>query len=341
MDMSQYISFVYYQKDVPCVYLKHYSGYLRIFCNKIGVVNHVCFKEYLWDSLPEGAEITGNILVYLDKAIFSRKISRREFDAEKYTLKSNKMYMEGIENNVIKVGDDEVCMTYYPFPCISVFHRMDCSYYSVVSDMEDCVAAVKNGIKKCLAQFYYQDGIYSLHASCVQIGSRCDVFLASTRSGKSTLYANLVTNGASHIGDDIVFVKAVDGELYTFGVPILPSIRVAAIPFLAGSVSLEKHIIQDDSDDRMELIELKGVVLPAIKLCRIGSFALIEKGTQCRYIKAEQDMSLKKALIKSMIWHLNVDVDEGMTSMVNLILSSAWKKLTIAPDPYENIKRIL
>lgn len=341
MDMSQYISFVYYQKNIPYVYLKHYFGYLKIFCNNIDVVSHVCFKEYLCDSLPEGEAITGNVFVYIDKAIFSRRISRGEFDSEKYTLKSDKMYIEGVENNVIMAGDDEVYMTHYPFPCISVFHRKNCSYYSVVSDLEDCVMAVKNGIKKCLAQFYYKYGIYGLHASCVQIGNRCDVFLASSRSGKSTLYANLVANGASHIGDDIVFVKAVDGELYTFGVPVLPSIRIGSIPFLASSVSLERHILEDDSDGGMELIELKGLVLPNIELHKIGSFALIEKGKQCRYSKIEQDMSLKKTLLKSMTWHINIEVDEVMTAMVNLILSSTWNRLIVAPNPYENISRIL
>lgn len=322
---------------LPTIYLKHSLGYIEIKCNKPELVQYICFRECIYYDIPKDSIITGKVFVYIDNYLFEKRLKRCDYNPEQFTPKTSPMYINNITNQVFDVSNAEVFITHYPFPEVSVFQKDNVGFYSIVHDTYDCVTALRTGIKKCLAQHFYKNGFFSLHATAIQFEGKCDIFIASTRCGKSTLYANLVSNGFRHVSDDIVFVKYSNGYLYTVSVPILPSIRETSVEFISHNTQIESTTLLNEDDTQIKILRINNLPFPGYDLIKVRSVSKLVLGSGFEDSLIKPDSDLKKTLLKSLTWHLKLSPSKELFAIVNTLLSVEWHLLVLSDNPDENI----
>ena len=337
MIYDNYISFLYHNQDLQCVFIKHFMGYVEIKCNKPELVRLVCFDECLSHTLPERGIVTGQVWIYVEPDLFGKRVTRDDYDSDSFTPKTNAMYVEGTFNKSFLTSDSEIMITHYPFPRFSIFRKDSCCYYSVVTDSYDFIVELRSGIKKCLACYYLKYGIIPLHAAAASRDNFCDIFLASTRCGKSTLYANLVSSGFAHVGDDIVFVRPAENGLETFSVPILPSIRERAKSYLSNKSEIYTIRIRNEDNTELRVLRLKNLAFHDFDTIKVYSISKLIMGKFSSDTIIAPDYSIKKALIKSVMWHLKTIPIEEMLTSINALLRLKWYCLSLSVNPDENV----
>ncbi len=335
MDVSSYVSFAYINKDIPYKYLRHYKGYVKVYCSDISLVELVYYEEYLVDNISDGDDVTGAVFVIIERNLFSRKINRNEYFPDEFTPKTSKMYIPGVSNNFIRFEEKELFVTHYPFPCISLLDRSNCTYYSVVIDSHDAILSLKNGIKKVLSQHYYSNGIYNLHAAGFSVNNESMIFIAPSRTGKTTFYNSMLAEGAMPINDDIIFVKESNEGLVAFGIPVLPTIRKSSIPYLSKKALVKQIEVEGDV---ILLLDLPSK--PTLVSTKIATLFYMTKGDVTAITENILVDEVKKILVESMMWHMPINPNYGMVNMVNRLLSCSQYGFSVSTNVDENISKI-
>lgn len=330
----EYISFAYLLGQTEKRFLKHSFGYIEICSNQIELLYLVCFGSCIVDSLPENEKTVGEVTVLLEKSLYEMRMERESFNEDNPVSINSPMYVKGCNNKILYFRESEVMITHYPFQKISVFSKKTFSYTAIVGWQKDVVEEMKCGIKRCLSALYSSFGFLSFHAMCVSVGGKSKVFVASSRQGKSTLYANLISDGALHVSDDIVLSREENGTLFTIPVPVLPSIRKESINFLSEKVRLKKELVELDGINS-EFLTLDGLEPINMSESQVDKFFILkkEKSKGCL-----SDTDIKKTLAKSMLWYMRDASYEELLSNINSLLSHNWGYFYLSPDCKKNIE---
>ena len=135
-------------------------------------------------------------------------------------------------------------------------------------------------------------------------------------------------------------VKYSDGFLYTVSVPVLPSIRESSVNYLCKNAQIESTDVTNEDTTSIKIFRLNNLTFPGYDFIQVGSISKLSLGDRFEDSIIYPDYNLKKALLKSLTWHLKLSPSEEMLLIVNALLSSEWHSLVLSEDSDSNIMGI-
>ena len=141
MNRSDFIPFAYFDESLPFMFVKHKFGFIKIHSNRLDLLRLAVFPECMCTNARQN-RITGIVVVKIEHELFKARVTRKQFDSEKYTPKTSKMYIPNMVNTSMRVQGTEVQTTYYPFPKLSFFDSGKHFFYAAVFDEIDCIKSL-------------------------------------------------------------------------------------------------------------------------------------------------------------------------------------------------------
>lgn len=164
---------------------------------------------------------------------------------DEYLPKNNDLYVQGVENALYESDNYRVLTNYYSNHGIVYTNGTD--IFIVCSTLFALYDYIRMAIKQLLANAYKLVGKIAIHASAVEYKGRGYLFVAGSRSGKTTIFMNLINNGFLPLNDDLLFLSFEKDGVYILSEPMRPSIRIKSLKYISYIMPYNEYMLNGSS----------------------------------------------------------------------------------------------
>ena len=274
------------------------------------------YPIYSFELLDEKS-LDDNTTLCVTVIVEKNLLENSQFDPEApdgYILKTDKRYNIENQNHYFKINNNKfIQINYYPTHYVITYDEKNMLYDGICCHVETATYIAKIMVKRMFCHIYKEKGFYPLHAAGVSYYNDAFLFLGSSHSGKSTIFANLVMDGFLPINDDLVFLKRDEFGIITNSISNAATIRkngIQKVPkikkddmLVLGSycyLNSRKYIFDRDKSS---------VNLRAIYITEIAN-------SDCLKINPIKFDDVKRDIIKGFIAHYNEEVDDSLLKFV-------------------------
>lgn len=329
---KNYIVFTSLKKELSVCYFKYNNIYVAIHTNRPDKLGTAFSKTFLYQYC-ELNKIVGNLLVYYDEHLFEKRYNYDSYSDGEFVLKTHPMYIDGITNSFFEIGDMEIHVFHYPHEIVNINNKNSLEFCSFVGTIEDITRELLYGMKKILSRYNHSHEVFSIHSAALAKDKKGYLFLSGSRSGKSTLFVNLVLDGFEPINDDIVFWSLNNNkQIIIDGCATMPQVRKNTFDTIIPVQTMQdfdfaylENVISSHIDNNI-------AILQAIFIPEFGY-------DETSIVKVERADIFKKELRACMV-HGNYEIDEKFLESIKTLNAIPTFKLCMSKD-YNEVCQIL
>lgn len=316
-NFDEYVDFLIYNKKTFEYYLLWGNNSIRLITNSQDIVYKIYSSKSIVNELK--GKLIGEVIVLIDKNILEKRYDYNDYNDSSFTLKTHKMYIEGVSNSRYDFKDFYINFLHYPYSEIEYYNYKVRRYLSIVSTIHECIIRMKNGLKCILSSYNYTRGYLTFHAMAVSKNNNGLLFIAGGHQGKTTLFLSLL-NRFKPLNDDIIFWKA-NKDIMIKGCSILPSIREDSTHFLPNNILNSKINFYEKS------IKLKYIFLLEI--------------SNENFIFEIDPNDYYKRIMRALSTHSHFDVNEYTLSSIKVLFKQKFFIFKMGADYKKTIKYFL
>lgn len=329
------------------------TNYIRTDCGIICVktseyleIENVIDKKYIVDELPADGKVIANILIIIDEKLFSDLGINRFPSNGQYIKKDAIGYDDSLKNYYMDEENLQILVNHVPYRSIIFLDKVNNDIKLVCQNVDTANYLLKSTIKTVYSLYYRKRGYFVLHSAAVSVDGDVYAFVGRGRSGKTTLYMNLLNEGFKAVNDDMILLKGCRDYIEVKALPLFPNIRKESLQYIKAAdklnlidnyKSLEDEVTVNISpfaaDNKAEKkYVLKGIIIPCINSDK-NSIEKVDIGTVYKIIfkemSSQQELSATPELLElynilkeMQLYKMNIssDVDECCKLFKTLVL---------------------
>lgn len=320
-------------------YIRTGSGNICIKTSEYLRMENVIDKRYIADTLPAGGNIIANILIIIDEKLFSDLGINRFPSNGQYIKKDAIGYDDSLKNYYMDEENWQILVNHVPYRSIIFLDKVNNDIKLVCQNIETANYLLKSTIKTVYSLYCKKRGYFVLHSSAVSVNGDVYAFVGRGRSGKTTLYMNLLNEGFNAVNDDMILLKVCGDYIKVKAVPLFPNIRKESLQYIKAAEklnliddykSLEDEVTVNispfipDNENKKDNI-LKGIIIP-----RINS----EKNS----IEKVDTGDVYKIIFKEMSSQQELSATPELLELYNILKKMQLYKMNISSDVEECCK---
>lgn len=317
------------KRDLICQGISTLFGVISISTN-VGIdLSRYIQKKHI---VTCGDECDGKIIAIVAEKLFSDIGISRYPRSGGYILKDSIGYCEEMENRYYQVNNHQIIVNHIPFRGIIDF-SLDNNIETIICPDAPTLnylipSAIRNVVSICANQASY----LALHCAAVEKDGDVVLIVGRGRSGKSTLYINLLECGMNPLNDDLVFVKADIDGISVKAIPLYSKLRLSSLPYIKTkipfpsydeSTTIEHEVYVDCESRYGRLNSMKG---------RLKSVVFPQINCEKNQIKKVCFSDVKKTLFREIITQQTTVPDSNFIALYNNFIDVPFYKIEISSD---------
>ena len=321
---SDNIVFMSIKKNMINKYLLFNGKCIRVYISESQLLDDVYDSDFIRDN-PANFEVVGEIVIIYDEHLFTSKFDINNYDESEFVKKNHPMYIPNVNNDYFETLTEKIYVYHYPWNSITILNKNNKLFIGLVSNISDAIRHLTFGIKKIISYSNLNQGLFPIHASAICYKSNGVAFISGSHSGKTLLYANLISyENIYPLNDDIIFAQRIDDINYISGCPTKMQIRKSAYK----TVNFVDDYCYNSKELILDAVPLKIVFIP-------------EYGYERTKILKVDPKIYQKKIIRACTAHVNPNVDEKYLDFINSIFKSNIYKLDMSKDYNEVCKTVI
>lgn len=270
-------------------------------------------SRYITDN-NDNNEVVGNIIAIQDSKLFSDLGISRFPESGGFISKESVGFSNEMKNSLYQIYNRQIIVNHIPFRSVIEFSLDDNIETVICPDSPTLHYLIPSALRNVANVCANRCGYLGIHCAAVEKNGSVYLIVGRGRSGKSTLYVNLLEKGLNPMNDDLVFLFSEGDDIIVKSIPLFAKLRLSSIPYIETSNSFPpydpsktiEHEIYLDCEKRYDRAnslsgKVKAIIFPKInnKHNRIRSVDFNQKKKDLfREIITQQTMVLNDNLIK-------------------------------------------
>ncbi|PWL98730.1 MAG: hypothetical protein DBY04_03530 [Clostridiales bacterium] len=266
---------------IPPQISQTYCNSISTVFGKIGVMSNleIDLSNYFQPRyiLDDNEGLEGYIVAIQDSKLFSDLGISRFPEAGGFILKDSVGFSNDMGNKLYQIYNRQIIVNHIPFRSIIDFSLDNNSETVICPDKPTLQYLIPSAIRNVVNVCANKQGYMGIHCAAVEKNGCVYLIVGRGRSGKSTLYINLLEKGMNPLNDDLVFVLPEGEDIIVKSVPLFAKIRLSSLNYINSSIQFPaydssktiEHEIYLDCEKRYGRVnpiqgKVKAIIFPEI-----------------------------------------------------------------------------
>lgn len=329
-NINKYVRIPPFHKNIFSWGLKTPFGIISIWSNKSICLERYIANENVIHCVPE--KCIGEIIGLVDERLFSDLGISRYPESGGYILKEQVAYSEKLENIYYQIHNRQIIINHIPHRSIIDVSLENNKETLICPDGSTLHYLLPSAIKNVVSVLANKEGYLGLHCAAVEKNGFVYIIVGRGRSGKSTLYINLLEKGMNPLNDDLIFIHSDGTAINIKAIPLFAKFRLSSLPFVKSNIPFPEydssmtieHEIYIDCENRYQVKnpmqgKIRAVIFPKIN-------CLVNK------IKTTTFNEKKKILFKEIITQQTTTVDTNLLNIYKCFKEIPFYEIELSED---------